>query len=192
MSRSSPPLVLAAISIGVSLSAGTAAERRLNIGRSVSPEDLAAWDIDVRADGTGLPAGRGSVKQGQEVYASNCAVCHGDKGEGRRVEGAIGGFDRLVGGFGTLDKATPITTVGSFWPYATTLFDYVRRAMPFHAPQSLTADEVYAVSAYVLHMNSIVPEDAILDAQTLPRVKMPNRDGFIQEDPRPDVASKKR
>src|SRR3954452_18600762 len=109
MSRSSPPLVLAAISIGVSLSAGTAAER-LNIGRSVSPEDLAAWDIDVRADGTGLPAGRGSVKQGQEVYASNCAVCHGDKGEGRRVEGAVGGFDRLVGGFGTLDKATPITT----------------------------------------------------------------------------------
>lgn len=190
MSRSSPPLVLAAISIGVSLSAGTAAER-LNIGRSVSPEDLAAWDIDVRADGTGLPAGRGSVKQGQEVYASNCAVCHGDRGEGRRVEGAVGGFDRLVGGFGTLDKATPITTVGSFWPYATTLFDYVRRAMPFHAPQSLTADEVYAVSAYVLHMNGIVPEDAILDAQTLPRVKMPNRDGFIQEDPRPDVASKR-
>jgi cytochrome c len=103
MSRSSPPLVLAAISIGVSLSAGTAAER-LNIGRSVSPEDLAAWDIDVRADGTGLPAGRGSVKQGQEVYASNCAVCHGDKGEGRRVEGAVGGFDRLVGGFGTLTR----------------------------------------------------------------------------------------
>src|SRR4051794_38464244 len=88
------------------------------------------------------------------------------------------------------DKATPITTVGSFWPYATPLFDYVRRAMPFHAPQSLTADEVYAVSAYVLHMNGIVPEDAILDPKTLPQVKMPNRDGFIAEDPRPDVKSK--
>jgi cytochrome c len=157
----------------------------------MSPQDVAAWDIDVRPDGTGLPPGGGSVKQGQEVYANNCAVCHGDKGEGRRVEGAVGGFDRLVGGFGTLDKPTPVTTVGSFWPYATTLFDYVRRAMPFHAPQSLTPDEVYAVSAYVLHMNGIVPEDSFLDRTTLPAVKMPNRDGFIQDDPRPDVASKR-
>jgi cytochrome c len=153
-------------------------------GAPITPEELAGWDIDVRSDGTGLPPGRGSVREGQQVYANTCAVCHGDKGEGKRVEGAVGGFDRLVGGQGTLAKPNPVVTVGSFWPYATTLFDYVRRAMPFHAPQSLTNDEVYAVSAYVLHMNGIVPEDAVLDAGSLPQVSMPNRDGFIAEDPR--------
>lgn len=163
---------------------------RYNIGQPITPEQLSGWDIDVRPDGAGLPPGKGSVKQGQEVYANACAVCHGDKGEGRRVEGAVGGFDRLVGGQGTLDKPAPVVTIGSFWPYATTLFDYVRRAMPFHAPQSLTSDEVYAVSAYLLHLNGIVGEDAALDAKSLAEVKMPNRDGFIHDDPRPDVKSK--
>jgi len=170
---------------GVALSA-----ERYKLGQPISPHELAGWDIDVRPDGAGLPQGRGSVEQGREVYANTCAVCHGDKGEGRKVEGAVSGFDRLVGGFGTLDRPVPVLTVGSFWPYATTLFDYIRRAMPFQAPQSLTADEVYAVSAYVLHMNNIVPEETTLDAHSLPKVKMPNRTGFIQDDPRPDVRSK--
>jgi mono/diheme cytochrome c family protein len=182
-------LAFAVLATAGLVGAAAAAERH-NVGRPITPEELAGWDIDVRPDGAGLPPGKGNVKDGQQVYANTCAVCHGDKGEGRRVEGAVGGFDRLVGGRGTLDKPTPVLTVGSFWPYATTLFDYVRRAMPFHAPQSLTNDEVYAVSAYVLHMNGILPEDAVLDAKTLPQVKMPNRDGFIGEDPRPDVKSK--
>jgi cytochrome c len=169
--------------------AASAAER-YGLGHLISPKDLEAWDIDVRADGAGLPPGSGSVAQGREIFANACAACHGDKGEGRAVPGAVGGFDRLVGGFGTLDKASPVLTVGSYWPYATTLFDYVRRAMPFTAPQSLSDSEVYAVSAYVLYMNAVIPETAVLDAKTLPLVKMPNRNGFLTEDPRPDVKSK--
>jgi S-disulfanyl-L-cysteine oxidoreductase SoxD len=185
LARHALPAVLASI---VLLGPAASADR-YKLGRPVTPAEIAAWDIDVRPDGIGLPSGQGSVKEGQQVYASTCAACHGDKGEGKRVEGAVGGFDRLVGGVGTLNKAAPVVTVGSFWPYASTLFDYVRRAMPFHAPQSLTNDEVYAASAYVLFLNGIVPEDAVLDAKSLPRVQMPNRDGFIRDDPRPDVAS---
>jgi cytochrome c len=185
MSRSA-----ASIALLIGLAPGALAAERYGIGHAISPQDLAAWDIDVRADGSGLPPGHGSVAQGREIFAQTCAACHGEKGEGKAVPGAVGGFDRLVGGFGTLNKASPVMTVGSFWPYATTLFDYVRRAMPFSAPQSLTNDQVYAVSAYVLYMNNIVPEDAVLDAKSLPQVKMPNQDGFITEDPRPDVKSK--
>jgi cytochrome c len=106
------------------------------------------------------------------------------------VPGAVGGFDRLVGGDGTLATNHPVKTVGSYWPYATTLFDYVRRAMPFNAPQSLSNDQVYAVSAYILFLNGIIAENSVLDAKSLPQVKMPNRNGFITEDPRPDVKSK--
>jgi S-disulfanyl-L-cysteine oxidoreductase SoxD len=166
------------------------AAERYGLGHTISPQDLEPWDIDVRADGESLPPGQGSVAQGRQVFDGICAACHGEKGEGRAVPGAVGGFDQLVGGFGTLDKPSPGRTVGSFWPYATTLFDYVRRAMPFNAPQTLTNDQVYAVSAYILYMNKIVGEDAVLDAKSLPQVKMPNRDGFITEDPRPDVKSK--
>ena len=185
MSRNALSLLLMVAITGQALAAP-----RYNFGRVPTPEEIAGWDIDVRPDGAGLPPGQGSVKQGQEVYANACAACHGDKGEGKRVEGAAGSFDRLVGGQGTLARPTPVVTVGSLWPYATTLFDYVKRAMPFHGPQSLTADEVYAVSAYVLHLNGILPEDTILDSTSLPLVKMPNRDGFIADDPRPDVRSK--
>jgi S-disulfanyl-L-cysteine oxidoreductase SoxD len=189
MSRSA---VLFAFLIAFAPGAEVAAQaaERLGIGHTVSPQDFAAWDVDVRGDGAGLPEGRGSVAQGREIFAQVCAACHGEKGEGKAVPGAVGGFDRLVGGIGTLDKASPTQTVGSYWPYATTLFDYVRRAMPFSAPQSLTNDQVYAVSAYVLYMNNILPEDAVLDAKSLPQVKMPNQDGFITQDPRPDVKSK--
>jgi cytochrome c len=134
----------------------------------------------VRADGKGLPEGSGSVQNGQKIYAATCAACHGQRGEGKLA-------DRLVGGYGTLATMTPVRTVGSFWPYATTLFDYIRRAMPFNAPQSLTADQVYAVTAYALYLNNIIAEDRVLDARSLPKVVMPNRGGFTSPDPRPDA-----
>lgn len=151
----------------------------LGIGRPATPETIAAWDIDVRPDGQGLPPGHGNVRDGAALYAARCAGCHGARGEGAAAEA-------LAGGQGSLASAKPLRTVGSYWPYATTLFDYVRRAMPFDAPQSLSADETYAVSAYVLHLNGLLPEEAILDAASLPKVAMPNRDGFTA-DPRPDV-----
>jgi S-disulfanyl-L-cysteine oxidoreductase SoxD len=156
------------------------AAERYHLGRAVTPEELVGWNIDVRPDGAGLPPGYGSVREGQRIYAATCAACHGANGEGKPM-------DRLVGGFGTLNTATPVPTVGSYWPFATTLFDYIRRAMPFNAPQSLTTDQVYAVAAYVLYLNKIVPEDAGLDAKTLAKVQMPNRNGFASPDPRPDI-----
>ena len=151
-----------------------------DFGRPATPDEIELWDIDVRPDGKGLPDGGGTVAQGKQVFADNCAACHGDHGEG-------GIKDRLVGGQGTLASDMPVKTVGSFWPYATTLFDYVRRAMPFNAPQSLTADQVYAVCAYLLYLNQIVPAEAVLNPETLPKVQMPNRHGFTSPDPRPDV-----
>ena len=156
------------------------AEAGYGIGHPATPREIAGWDIDILPNGAGLPPGKGSVKEGEKIFAEACATCHGAKGEGRPM-------DRLVGGQGTLNTATPIKTVGSYWPYATTLFDYVRRAMPFTAPQSLTPDQTYAVSAYILYLNGIVPENAVMDAKTLPDVEMPNRNGFISPDPRPDI-----
>lgn len=147
------------------------------IGTPLDAAAIAPWNIDVAPDGRGLPPGSGDVKTGAVVFAQKCAACHGANGEG-----LIG--DPLVGGRGTLQSANPKRTVGSYWPYATTLFDYIRRAMPYNAPQSLSADEVYAVSAWILNRNGIVPDDARLDAHTLAAVRMPNRDGFVP-DPRP-------
>ncbi|MDR3534570.1 MAG: cytochrome c [Rhodopila sp.] len=155
---------------------------RYNLGRTPASADINAWNIDVRADGQGLPPGRGSVAQGRAIFAETCAACHGDKGQGGRA-------DPLAGGFGTLTKPNPLRTVGSYWPYATILFDFVRRAMPFNAPGSLSADQIYAVSAYVLSLNGIVPDDTVLDASNLPKITMPNRNGFVSPDPRPDVPS---
>jgi S-disulfanyl-L-cysteine oxidoreductase SoxD len=142
-------------------------------GQSIAPADIAPWDISIGPDGAGLPPGRGTAAQGEAIYIAKCQACHGEKAAGRPN-------DALVGGIGSLgpDKA-PVKTVGSYWPYATTLFDYVRRAMPFQESQSLTSDEIYAVSAYILQLNEIIGKDDVLDAQTLPKVKMPNRDGFI-------------
>jgi S-disulfanyl-L-cysteine oxidoreductase SoxD len=147
------------------------------IGRPVSAADIAAWNIDVAPDGHGLPAGSGDVATGARIFAAKCAACHGAKGEG-----VLG--DQLIGGRGTLASAKPVRTVGSYWPYATTLFDYIRRAMPYNAPQSLSADEVYAVSAWILNQNGVVADDARLDAHSLAAIRMPNRDGFVP-DPRP-------
>lgn len=159
---------------------GFADPPRYHLGHAPTQADIDAWNTDVRADGQGLPPGHGSVAEGQAIFAERCAACHGDKGYGGLV-------DPLAGGFGTLTQPNPVRTVGSYWPYATTLFDYVRRAMPFNAPESLNEDEVYAVSAYVLALNGIVPNDTVLDAINLPKIVMPNRNGFISPDPRPDI-----
>jgi S-disulfanyl-L-cysteine oxidoreductase SoxD len=178
-SRSLAAVVLAVLSIAPRCLLAQDAPS-YGLGRLATPPEIAVWDIDVRADGQGLPPGSGSVRDGLTVYAERCAACHGDKGEGNPM-------DRLVGGTGTLGSPNPVRTVGSFWPYATTLFDYVRRAMPFNAPESLTADQVYAVCAYLLYLNQIVPAESVLDAERLPTVQMPNRHGFTFPDPRPDV-----
>jgi mono/diheme cytochrome c family protein len=157
---------------------------RYAIGRPPTPAEIAAWDIDVRADGQGLPKGRGTVDQGRQIFAQRCAACHGADGRG-------GQADVLAGGFGTLAKPNPVRTIGSYWPYATTIFDFVRRAMPFDSPQSLDDDQVYAVTAYLLHLNGIIGQDVALDATSLPAIIMPNRNGFVS-DPRPDTESEGR
>lgn len=144
-----------------------------------TPAEISAWNIDIDPTGAGLPPGRGTVPQGAGIYANKCAICHGPTG-------TEGPKDRLVGGHGSLATDQPIKTIGSYWPYATTLYDYIYRAMPLTAPQSLTPDESYSVVAWLLHQNGIVPADAVIDAQTLPRVTMPNRAGFVS-DPQPDV-----
>jgi cytochrome c len=169
---------IAAAALAVSAS-GAGAQSPYGIGRVATPAEIAGWNIDVGRDGSGLPPGSGSVSHGREVFAQQCAACHGEKGEG-------GVGDKLAGGQGTIATAKPVRTVGSFWPYAPTLFDYIRRAMPQNAPQSLSDEDVYAVSAYVLNLNGILPADATLDAKSLAAIKMPNRDKFVG-DTRPDV-----
>jgi mono/diheme cytochrome c family protein len=149
------------------------------VGRPPTPEEVQAWDLTIRPDGQGLPPGSGTAALGKAVYAERCAACHGETGEDPK-------YSRLVGGHGTLATDKPIRTIGSFWPYAPMLWSYIRRAQPFDQPGSLTPDQVYAVTAYLLHLNGIIGEQDVMDAQTLPQVKMPNRDGFVP-DPRPDV-----
>ena len=149
------------------------------LGRTATDEEVWLWNIDVSSTGEGLPSGQGTVKQGAQVFATKCAMCHGPTG-------TEGPKDKLVGGQNTLKTAKPVKTVGSYWPYATTLYDYINRAMPFNAPGSLNSDEVYSVISWLLFQNQIVAEDAVIDAQTLPKIQMPNRNGFLS-DPRPDV-----
>ena len=153
------------------------------VGHAISADAIAARDLTVFPDGRGLPPGRGTAKEGRQVFATQCAVCHGPQGEGSND------FPRLAGGVGTLTSASPVLTVGSYWPYATTLWDYNRRAMPYMQPGSLKTSEVYAVSAYILHLNGIVKEDEVLDEHTLPLIRMPNREGFVK-DARPDWKAK--
>jgi mono/diheme cytochrome c family protein len=171
----------AAMLAAVALTAAASAQSQspYGIGRPATSAEIAGWNIDIDRYGNNLPPGSGSVSHGHEVFDQQCAACHGANGEG-------GVGDRLVGGQGTLATAKPIRTVGSFWPYASTLFDYIRRAMPQNAPQSLSNDDVYAVSAYILNLNGLLPADATLDAKALSAIKMPNRDKFVG-DPRPDV-----
>jgi cytochrome c len=145
-----------------------------DFGRRATPDEIRLWDIDVRPDGKGLPEGGGSVEQGKAVFEENCSGCHGDKGDG-------GIKDRLVGGQGTLASPMPVKTVGSFWPYATTLFDYIQRAMPYQAPGSLSVDDTYAVAAYILSLNGIIATDGKVDKESLPKIQMPNPRRRIQQ-----------
>jgi hypothetical protein len=142
------------------------------LGQPATEAQIAGWDISIAPDGAGLPPGRGTSAQGAPVYEQKCQACHGARGAGQPN-------DRLVGGQGTLAGPAPVRTIGSYWPYATTLFDYVRRSMPYTQSQSLTNDEVYALCAYLLHLNGIIGEQDEMNAQTLPKVRMPNRDSFI-------------
>jgi cytochrome c len=158
--------------------ATAAAQEGPDLGETPSPELVAAWDISVSPDGAGLPAGSGTAVEGAPLYRVNCLACHGQEGEGLLN-------DRLVGGHGTIGGPAARKTVGSYWPYATTIFDYIRRAMPYLQPRSLTNDEVYALTAYLLYLNGIIDENETMNSATLPAVDMPNRDNFILAYPEP-------
>ena len=154
-------------------------------GATPTDEEIAIYKgLSAQPDGHGLPPGKGSYEDGKKVYAESCAACHGEKLEGLPPPGA--GGDKLIGGRGSLASAAPVKTVESYWPYASTLFDYVKRAMPFNAPGNLTDDQVYAVTAYILGEANIIPKTAVMDAVSLPKVEMPNRKGFVP-DPRPEI-----
>jgi len=150
------------------------------LGRPALPQEIAAWDLDVSPDGTGLPAGSGSVLDGEEIFADQCAVCHGDFAEG------VGNWPKLAGGADTLDHKDPLKTVGSYWPYLSTTWDYVNRSMPFGNAQTLKANEVYAIVAYILYSNDLVDEDFVLSRDNFLDVEMPNANGFILDD-RPEA-----
>jgi cytochrome c len=152
------------------------AQQGPGLGIVATPEQVAGWDISIGPDGNGLPAGSGTARQGAEIYARKCLACHGAEGAGQPN-------DALAGGQGTIGGQMPIKTVGSYWPYATTVFDYVRRAMPYTEPMTLSNDEVYALTAYLLRINGIVSDTDVMDADTLPRVEMPNRDNFVSAYP---------
>ena len=143
-----------------------------NLGTPISEAEIAPWDISILPDGTGLPPGSGTPADGARIFAAKCSVCHGENGKGG-LAAAIAGGGPLTSGIETTK------TIANFWPYATTLFDFTRRAMPWPRPRTLTNDEVYALTAYMLSLNKIVGEDAVMNAQTLPKVRMPNRDGFV-------------
>jgi len=171
------PRTIIAILMLITFSAfAHAGERKLNLGRAATPAEVAGWDIDVRPDGKGLPPGKGSVKDGEAVYMARCAACHGEFGE------SAGRWPQVAGGTGSLGSDDPVKTVGSYYPYLSSVFDYVRHAMPFGDSQSLSNDELYAVVAYVLFLNDIVDDKFVLSPETFASVKMPNQGGFYDDD----------
>jgi cytochrome c len=188
MSRCRRPA--AALAIGVLVASGLVAAvpanepapgartaKPLGIGRTATPAEIAGWDIDIRPDGQGLPPGRGTVKQGEAVYMQQCAACHGEFGE------SAGRWPILSGGAGTLASHDPVKSIGSYWPYASTVIDYIRRSMPFGNAQSLSNDELYAVTAYVLFLNDIIKEENFeLNAQTFKTIRLPNEANFYDDD----------
>ncbi|WP_154493095.1 MULTISPECIES: c-type cytochrome [unclassified Paracoccus (in: a-proteobacteria)] len=155
---------------------GQEATARLGLGRPALPEEVAAWNLDVSPDGTGLPEGSGSVSAGEELYLENCASCHGDFAEG------LDNWPALSGGEGTLDREDPEKTIGSYWPHLSTVWDYVHRSMPFGNAQILSPDDTYAITAYLLYSNGLVEEDFVLSKENFGEIKMPNADGFIVDD----------
>ncbi len=164
------------VTTALALLATPALAGNFGLGRAALPEEIAAWDLDVSPDGTGLPAGSGDVLTGEEVFADKCAVCHGDFAEG------VDNWPKLAGGWDTLADDDPLKTVGSYWPYLSTTWDYVNRSMPFGDAQSLEPDEVYAIVAYILYSNDLVDEDFVLSDETFGDFEMPNADGFIVDD----------
>lgn len=177
-------LFLIMISLSISFSSH-AENRKYNIGKIATKIEIAGWDIDVRPDGVGAPKGSGNAIDGEEIYVNRCASCHGDFGEG------VDRWPALVGGDGTLASHDPEKTTGSYWPYASTIFDYVYRSMPFGEAQTLTHDETYKIVAYLLNMNEIIDEDYVLSEKNIGKIKMPNASGFSLPDPRPDVTKYK-
>ena len=175
-------LVMTSLSISFS---SHAENRKYNIGKLATKTEVAGWDIDVRPDGVGAPKGSGNAIDGEEIYVNRCAACHGDFGEG------VDRWPVLVGGDGTLASHDPEKTTGSYWPYASTIFDYVYRSMPFGEAQTLTHDETYKLVAYLLNMNEIIDEDFVLSDKNIGKIKMPNASGFLLPDPRPDVTKYK-
>ena len=162
--------------IAATLLASPVAAEKLGLGRSALPEEIAAWDLDISPDGTGLPVGSGSVLDGEEVFAEACAMCHGDFAEG------VDNWPKLAGGMDTLNHDDPLKTVGSYWPYLSTAYDYIRRSMPFGNAQSLSDDDVYAIVAYILYSNDLVDEDFVLSNENFLDVEMPNAGGFVFDD----------
>ena len=178
-------LLFGGLSIALSVtSAAAVAGAKYGFGQPASADVIKGWDIDIRPDGKGLPVGQGSVEEGEEQYEMLCATCHGLFGEGE------GRWPVLAGGQGTLTEDRPTKTVGSYWPYASTLYDYIRRAMPFTAPRSLTDEQTYQLVAYVLYLNEIIDEDFVVSQANLASIEMPNREGFFV-DPRPDVKNER-
>ena len=177
-------LFLIMISLSISFSSH-AENRKYNIGKLATKIEIAGWDIDVRPDGVGAPKGSGNAIDGEEIYVNRCASCHGDFGEG------VDRWPALVGGDGTLASHDPEKTTGSYWPYASTIFDYVYRSMPFGEAQTLTHDETYKIVAYLLNMNEIIDENFVLSEKNIGKIKMPNASGFSLPDPRPDVTKYK-
>jgi cytochrome c len=169
------PKTLAAMA-ALMLIASPLAAKKLGLGREAHPDEVKAWDIDVRPDGAGLPAGKGSVQEGEALFLERCAACHGEFGEG------AGRWPPVAGGHGSLGKESPEKTIGSFWPFASTAFDYVRRTMPFGDAQSLTPDEVYALIAFILNMNDVVEDDFVLSKENFASIKLPNEKGFRDDD----------
>jgi cytochrome c len=166
-----PIALLVALAFGV----GAALAQAPKLGKPITEADVQSWDISILPDGRGLPAGNGSPAQGAKIYAEKCAACHGEAGKG----GIAPFYPALVGGEPLTNGIETAKTIANYYAYATTVFDYIRRAMPYNQPRSLTDDEVYALTAYILGLNKLIGENDVMDAKTLPQVKMPNRDNFI-------------
>jgi len=164
------------LGLTLALAPGIAAAQSPRLGKAISESELKAWDISVHPDGSNLPPGGGTPAQGARIYAEKCAACHGENGTGGRNA-------RLVGGAPVAGDIASPKTIANFWPYATTIFDFTRRAMPWQQPRTLTDDEVYALTAYILALNKLIGENDVINAETLPKVRMPNRDGFTPKFP---------
>ncbi len=173
--------VIAAPLVALAQQSGYPPASQYPFGTAATKAEIDAWDIDVRPDGTGLPAGSGTYAKGEQIYAAQCSACHGSDLKGGHNPALAEGGPALIGGRGTLNTSKPIKTVESYWPYASTLYDYINRAMPLTSPSSLKPDEVYSLVAYILGKGQIISTATVMDAKSLPKIKMPNRNGFYRD-----------